>query len=261
LYSDDQWFNVPMKGYRREKSLNFVHEGFGGATIAEFRIAPTGPDADTAMDKLMIEMYGVYARSDVMPTFDETRYYAFSLRLPPEFGAPGPGERFIIWQLWQGSPYSPPVRLEIGPGDVLRLGLRNDETGGKSEPVLGPETDLREIDRDPRQSGVQALERDVWHRIVVGVLPRHAKMAAHGVVKVWLDDLDPKRPLVTIDDTFIGYNPDGWAGTSSSQREADDERPLPRFDTSFGVYRTRQLRTQALFFADVAVTSDFASAK
>lgn len=252
LHSDARWFNLPMKGYRGEKRLTFAREA-SNRTAARFEIAATEPRPGVVvMDKLMVELYGLYGAREAMPTFGNTRYFALSVLVPAEFEPSSTGERFIFWQLWQGSPYSPPVRLELGEGRVLRLGLRDDETGGGSVPRQGEGSDLLDVDADATAAGVQGLEPEVWHRIVIGVLPRHRGMGTRGVVEVWVDEFDPARPRLRVE-AFVGYDPEGWAGYAPNARRPGQRRPLPRFDSSFGIYRSRQARPQALLFSEVTV--------
>lgn len=275
LLSGGQWYGIEKKGWDFEKRISSVE--IAGQRAVELRVnATAGSTAHGGrMDKLMVRLFGRFATRAAEPEFGRPLFYRFDVLLPDDFESPEDDSVLIIWQLWQGSPFGPPVAVSIGPSRQLRLLIRNDETTAMpgAEPILLYES--------------EPLTRAIWHRVVLEINPIHASSpllqgsdgrcrceptgGAPGSVALWLDAEQSPRIREHL---FVGYDPGCFAnyhgafprtdpactnpGPAYRRRASTGEpsagtHPNPVLSPSFGIYRHRQAREHVLFFDNVRV--------
>ena len=88
---------------------------FDGHNSLGFQIDPTPNPQSTGTDKTQLRVSHAGDSSDLV--FDNTRYLGFALNIPSAgFQAPTTTTGVQIAQWWQGSPYGPPLSLDITGG-------------------------------------------------------------------------------------------------------------------------------------------------
>ncbi|MEO1293630.1 MAG: heparin lyase I family protein [Pseudomonadota bacterium] len=187
----------------------------------------------------------------------ERRFVSFSVFVPgPELyvAPPQKAKRSLIYQLWQGSPYSPALAgmLEDGDDEVvnLRFYIRNDRTTGRSACQNGRWSDPSlQI-----HTGPIPLRRNVWHRFTIMTEPRHIGSDRDGLVKVWKVSNRTMKTELVVD----------WRGRYGFDRTVANLRgrkPNHRFQAMLGLYRERQKTQQRIFFDAIYVGKTFQSVR
>jgi len=242
---DGGWFNVARKG---TSSAAFAScEGRVGRGLEV--VVPPSDFSPTGMDKVIIDLLGRYERPRSMLEFGQTHEIRFAFRLALDSELPAPGGRFLLFQLWQGAPFGPPLRVELEPDGTLAVYVLNDVTGSgpcASNPSCAAS--------DSRLTGPISLVRQRpvqlgrWHEVILVVTPRHVAMEHPGRVEVVIDG---DR---TVDDVFVGFEPTGHAGYVGTQRT-----PNPVLEVGLGIYRTQQPRLHRVCFDDLFIMSSSAA--
>lgn len=242
LRSDGAWFNVPLKGDPAPGALTLV-PGVGSGSALAFHLPPTAP-RPRAMEKVMVELYGrLGGGGAAMIPFGEERLISFRIRLPSSFEPPGPDDMLIVWQLWQGSPYGPPLRMEIDSEARPVFFLLNDKTGSHpcaANPRCSPPAPYAGVIELYRGG---PFSRDEWHRVIVAVLPRHLGLG-EGEIQIWIDAVELDRPSYS-GSAALGYDPRGFA--SYPEAEARGFRhPNDALEVALGLYRNAQETDQTV---------------
>lgn len=250
LRSDGAWFNVPLKGDPPPSALARV-PGVGSGSALSFHLGPVEPRPG-AMEKVMVELYGrLGGGGAAMIPFGEERLISFRIRLPSSFEPPGPTDMLIVWQLWQGSPYGPPLRMEIDSQTRPVFLLLNDKTG--SHPCAA---DLH-CSPPPPYAGVielyrgAPLLRDEWHRVTISVLPRHVGMGDDGRVRIWIDQPELEAPAYA-GSAPLGYDPRGFASYPDAEPRGFPH-PNDSLEVSLGLYRSTQVADQVITFDELCL--------
>jgi Polysaccharide lyase len=169
--------------------------------------------------------------------FDEKRYYGFALKLDASMEQPTSACQ--IFQIWQGTPMSPALEVDLMPGGSgntfnFRVWVRNNNT--KANPSAGILV----------YSG--SIQRGSWNTFVLMVIMRSVDEGTNGEAKLWLNGTQ-------MFDWFgnAGYD-DGieYAGVQYTPNDA--------FDTFFGPYRACQQAIVNMYYDNVKNTTTYSEA-
>jgi hypothetical protein len=211
-------------------------EAFQGSHSIGMEIDPTGNITPNGTDKVnhRLSSAGSGSRDSFALDFNQAKYTGFAVKLG-EFDVPS--KSLLLAQWWQGSPYSPPLQLEIIPDSNpsspirYRFLFRNNETGGNPTP-LKPNV-------IPFNSGVDnTLKRGEWHTFIVYTKMRHTGLADDGEVRVWHNGTEVIRWVGK-----IGYDP--------SVALNGKDFPNKTFDVYYGLYREQQNKKHQVFFDEI----------
>jgi hypothetical protein len=216
-HSPSTWFDLP-----------------GGALVYEVRPTfGTLPNGE-ATDKLMHQLYGQPAPG--VPggnflQFDEVRYFGFAMMLSGSYFDPPIGQ-VMVWQVWQGSPFGPPLAAVVVPtgGNALSLKFLVKNEFTSPYPSATPVT-----------LGEFSISRGIWERLVVYVRTPQTP-GGNGRVAVWQaygEDGGAETFVLKFNQVVpFGYDPLNPQGFYS------DRTPMPTpnsvFEVMFGLYRARQ---------------------
>lgn len=181
------------------------------------------------------------------PVFGEKRYTGFAFYLPENY-FDDPFSPVMIWQQWQGSPHTPPVAAFLSTnannGDIeLNISVSNDMTGANPSAIR----------KETLYSPVK-IEKGVWHRFIIMVIPRHSNMSQDGEVRIWKYDDETTNATTQVGRWFgpIGYDPTGTYGGS---------HPNSSFDVTFGIYRDMQHRFHRIVFDSIRSATTYSAAQ
>ncbi|MCI4660369.1 MAG: heparin lyase I family protein [Neomegalonema sp.] len=245
---------------------------FNGSHSLAYEVRDPGATGETcpgATNKLMHQIYGGLHRNPIYPVlvsqdpetnacgprravkctqefqrFGERRFFSFSIFIPPEPYYIAPlleAKRSIIYQLWQGSPFSPAIAGVLESGDEasvhLRFVIRNDATGGASAcSAQGWNDPSIPLHAEPIK-----LQRNVWNRLTIMTLPHHMGESSQGQIKIWkVSQATLKNEPVVDWQGQFGFDP----ATARLRGRA----PMPFFQVMIGIYRERQATRQRLYF-------------
>ncbi len=174
-------------------------------------------------------------------TFGNKRYTGFALKLPSaNFQIPDSGRKLMLAQWWQGSPYGPPVRMEITNATsnvvTFRFWVLNNDTLGNPSSV-------------PIDIGGGTIAFDQWNTFVVMLIPDYT---GSGQIKVWQNgtQIVTWTGKVGYDPSTIPYN-NPPPGTSN---------PNQNFDVFYGPYRDRQNKKHQVFYDEVKFADTYSEA-
>ena len=172
-------------------------------------------------------------------TWGVKRYTGFALKLPSA-NFQIPTDRLMIAQWWQGSPYGPPVRLEI-TNDTTNVVtwkiwvLNNDTLGNPSaQPIV--------------LNGA-TIPFDTWTTFVVMLIPDYT---GNGQIKVW----ENGTQVITWTGK-VGYDP---STIPYKNPPAGTPNPNNAFDVFYGPYRNTQDTKQQMFFDEIKFTDTYSEA-
>ena len=231
-------------------TIPWIAEGglHGGHCLA-IRLDPTsGPGPDHGRDKIN---YRVVSGHDASaPSFSgQTSYFGFAMKLDAKDFTPPPrgSTHYLFAQVWQGSPFGPPVALELVPGTDLAGGgtpprfavsIRNNQTGANPG--------ARTVVVDP-VGPTTVLELDRWYTFVLGV-----KLGFHGDGKL---DLFVNGVGEATYSGNIGYDP------SVTPKTFKTGLPNERLELYFGPYRDRMNASQTFYFDRIRYGTDYESVR
>jgi hypothetical protein len=169
--------------------------------------------------------------------FGDKRYYGFAVKL--DNLTEQPLAACQLFQIWQGTPMSPPIDLSVVPGGSgstinIRLSYRNNTTTANPSAGLTIYTGT--------------IQKGVWNTFELMTILRNTTDTQDGEVTLWLNSTQ-------VVDWFgrAGYaNGIIYAGNSYT--------PNAKFDTFFGPYRDCQLANYKAYYDQVKYALDFASA-
>jgi len=174
-------------------------------------------------------------------TWGVKRYTGFALELrSATFQIPQPGTKLMLAQWWQGSPYGPPVRLEITSATTDAVSfefwvLNNDTLGNPSAtPII---------------IGGGTIPFDAWTTFVVMLIPDYT---GNGQIKVWQNGNQ-----IIYWTGKVGYDP---STIPYKNPPAGTPNPNNSFDVFYGPYRDRQPTQQQVFYDEIRFTDTYLEA-
>ncbi len=211
-------------------------QAWTGASAIGLEIDPSTDPTTPLVDKVNVRISS--GNDSFALTNGVTRYTGFAVMLPSATNDI-PTDRYLFAQWWQGSPYAPPVMLDVIPNTnpiQYHVLIHNTDTLGNPSAV--PIT-------LPVAGG--NLSFDTWHTFVVMITPDY--YGYNGQLQLWEDG----QQLVSWTGK-IGYDP-----STQPYANATSSTPYPNqnMDVFFGPYRNRQNTTQQLFFDDVKFTDTY----
>jgi len=245
-------FHCAIKGYEKERSIKVVNtESFLGKHSICYSIGQTeglGPKVSSGLDvrgngtdKIHHSIIPLERKKKALFSFGNTYCTGFAIKLDETTEVPQKGTQVIVFQIWQGAPFGPPLKMSLfnkNGGIAAGVFVRNDKTGSSpSAPWL------------TAQEGI-ILKKGVWYRLVTKVVLKHQAMKA-GRVEVWMAQGHKPLKKISVWDGHIGYDPAGHGNYANRK----DVKPNPKCVPTFGVYRARQKRKIKLFFDDIRVAS------
>jgi hypothetical protein len=157
-----------------------------------------------------------------------------------------PSVPVIVFQQWQGSPYGPPLSLQLIPGATdfrCQIVIRNNNTGGN------PSAQTINIPAGTCQPGT-------WHTFVIHSRMHYVGESGTGAVQVWHNNMTTPVIDWTGD---VGYDPSqGVKVNGTGDVQGGDPDTL--FTSFYGPYRPNDENTVQSFFANLKFGSNFASA-
>jgi hypothetical protein len=169
------------------------------------------------------------------------RYTGFALELPSaNFQIPEAGRKLMLAQWWQGSPYGPPVRMEITNATTsvvtFRFWVLNNDTLGNPSAV-------------PIDIGGGTIPFDEWNTFVVMLIPDYT---GNGQIKVWQNGT---QIIYWIGK--VGYDPATKPYTGDT---SGISYPNLNFDVFYGPYRDRQNKKHQVFYDEIKFASTYSEA-
>lgn len=249
LDSDGSRFHLAEKGPRQVHRLLQRLDSNGDSALGVMMTPRL--QSDDGMDKLMLDAFGRYGKRSDLLEFGRPATISFAIMLDFEFEAPSAGSRFIVFQLFQGAPYGPPLRMEIDSDLRARFYALDDSTGSNPCAASPDCVDQRSDATGVRELYTSApLVRGEWTSIRIDITPRHQGMGAPGSLAIWVDDIFERPGFVGSE--MIGYDPEGW-GNYPHASVSGNEHPNAALDVSIGIYRSPQPRHQVVYFDDFVI--------
>lgn len=194
---------------------------------------PTVHATDTANDKANIQLHNFPLSQD--------RFTGFAVKLG-HFD--DPDSKIMIAQWWQGTPYGPPLSLQIVPGRGFQceMQVRNNHTGGN------PSAAVIHIP-------VGTCTPGEWHTFIVYARPHYIGQAGTGEVMVWHNDMSTPVADWTGD---VGYDPSKPVGVNGDDSNPQDPAtPNNSWNIYVGPYREHGAlpKYAQTFFANILIGS------
>jgi len=201
-------------------------EHFKGTASIAYQMPHTTVSGSVTNDK---SQHRIFSGSDANAMgFGVKKYFGFAVKL--DNLTEQPTANCQLFQVWQGTPMSPPVELCIVPGGSgstfnIRLAYRNNTTTANPSASIAIYTGT--------------IQKGVWNTFVLMTIMRNTADTQDGELKLWLNSTQ-------VVDWFgrAGYA-DGivYAGNSYT--------PNTKFDTFFGPYRPCQLANLKMYYDQV----------
>jgi len=220
--------------------------GFASNDSFGYEIQPSLANENSTTDK--VDTRVSHADDSDGLGFDAPKYLGFAVNIPQAgFSAPtvastnGTSTGVQIAQWWQGSPYSPPLALDIEPGETdgmvnYALLVHNDTTDGNPSSV-------------PVTIGTGTIPFDQWTTFVVMT---DMDYSGDGQVELWQNG-----NLLVNWTGAVGYNPSTIPYKNPPEGTAD---PNSKFDVFLGPYRPVQDTQQEEFWDEARWADDYADA-
>ena len=214
--------------------------GYTSNDAFTYEIDPSPVVSATTVEKVDTRIS--YGDDATALSFDSVKYLGFALNIPSaNFGAVvGDGDSGVqIAQWWQGSPYSPPLALDLtGESNgkaTFELIAHNDATGGNPSSV-------------PVMILQGTIPFDTWNTFEVET---YMDYNGSGEVALW------ENGTKLVDWTgAVGYNP----STIPYNPPTGQPNPNQKFDVFFGPYRPTQSTEQIENFDDLRWANTLADA-
>lgn len=242
-------YPVVLKGAPRTIPM-IVEDGNGGRALRIELNSTSGPGPDNGRDKINYTV--IKGSNPNAPGFDgDIVFFAFAVKLDAnEFMTPTTGISYVLAQWWQGTPFGPPLSLQILPASDAKANpkiafvIRNQQTGGNPH--------AKTVELLPKYT--TELERGKWYKFVV-----ETKFSFSGKAElaVWINNDNQEEISWT---GSMGYNPSsnaqalGYSGGTTG-------KPNARLQLYFGPYRDRMNSTQVFYFDDISYGSSRPSAQ
>ncbi len=199
---------------------------YRGCNSIAYAMPPTTVSGSITNDK---SQHRIFSGSDANAlAFGVKKYFGFAIK--PNNAMPQPTSTVQIFQVWQGTPMSPPVELRLMPGGSgatfnYELRIRNNNT--TANPSAGVSV----------YSGT--ISRGQWNTFVIMTIMRNTADSQDGQIKLWQNGT-----LMIQWNGRAGYA-DGivYAGTAYT--------PNAKFDAFFGPYRPCQNVSLLLYYDEI----------
>lgn len=210
-------------------------EFYKGATSIVYQMPHTTVSGSVTNDKSQHRIFS--GSEDLAMAFNDKRYYGFAVKL--DSSTEQPTAACQLFQIWQGTPMSPPVELSLIPGGTgntfnFKLSIRNNTTTANPSAAV------------TIYSGT--IQKGTWNTFVVMAIMRNTDDTQDGELKLWLN-------ATQVVDWFgrVGYaNGIVYAGNSYT--------PNAKFDTFFGPYRPCQLANIKMYYDQVRYATTYSAA-
>lgn len=234
LTSNSYVYNFITKG-TYSKPLITTSEHFKGNKSIVYQMPHTTVVGSETNDKSQHRLFG--GSDAIAMGFNEKKYYGFAVKL--DNLTEQPTAPCQLFQVWQGTPMSPPVDLSIAPGGsgntfVIKLFIRNNSTTANPSAATTIYTG--------------SIQKGEWNTFVLMTIMRNTTDTANGEIKLWQNGVE-------VIDWFgrVGYA-DGiiYAGNSYT--------PNAKFDTFFGPYRACQKANIKMYYDQIRYATTYAAA-
>jgi len=210
-------------------------EFYKGATSIVYQMPHTTASGSVTNDK---SQHRIFSGSESLAMgFDDKRYYGFAVKL--DALTEQPTAACQLFQIWQGTPMSPPVELSLIPGGTgntfnFKLCIRNNTT------TANPSADVTIY------SGT--IQKGAWNTFVLMAIMCNTTDPQNGELKLWLNGTQ-------VLDWF------GRAGYADGIIYAGNPyTPNTNFDTFFGPYRPCQLANIKMYYDQVRYATTYSAA-
>jgi len=219
--------------------------GFSSNDAFGYELQPSLANENSSTDK--VDTRVSHADDSSGLGFDAPKYLGFAVNIPQAGFSPptvastgGTSTGVQIAQWWQGSPYSPPLALDIEPGETngmvnYSLLVHNDTTGGNPSSV-------------PVIIGSGTIAFDTWNTFVVMT---DMDYNGAGQVELWQNGT-----LLMNWTGAVGYNP----STIPYNPPTGLSNPNQKFDVFLGPYRPTQDTQQEEFFDEARWANTYSDA-
>ncbi len=249
LRSGDNMFSSHVKGCAGEKEVwispsndyNYYSKSEKGSAIA-LRFYPTLRKAGIGTDKMMWNIRDKRNGGNVK--IGDTVYTAFAFKVPKNFSAPLHNKNFMIFQVWQGSPFHPPISIHVNG-----TGVGNPKKQALSLKLLQVTMDG---DKDSAQILLSTpLQRGQWIELIVGV----RFDTRNGSVNVYKREGDHFEPLFEKSGLQTAFE------REQAFKIRDDQIYYPNKAAAvlLGLYRMRQPTKHVVLFDEIRVGDTFES--
>lgn len=214
-----------------------VPGGVAGGGALRIELDPTsGLGPDNGRDKINYTV--IKGSAPNAPTFDgRAVYFSFSIRLDPNhFEAPTTGRGYVIAQWWQGTPFSPPLSLQLDLSDDpaksphLVFSIKNEDTGAN------PSAQAIQVPLTANAS----MDRGKWYSFVVET---RFDYRGNGSFRAWVNGADAASWTGK-----LGYDPSTTAEDLGFKTGKTNARPNRNIELYIGPYRDRMDSTQVFEF-------------
>lgn len=220
----------------------------GSKRAIVYEINPTEKRGGT--EKIMHKLFSRSLDNNIR--FGEERYIGFtfnipsrhwSLLTPQEQAEIGGMKGSLIFQLWQGTPYTPPfaafIRQNESGETVLRVEVRGEDTYNSVKKVVAHEFPIK---------------FDVCNEIIMRVIPEYD--SDDGILEMYLYD----RADGVFYEEFKwtgkwGFDPENPQGLFSNR----NARPNEQMQFIYGIYRRQQDTQQRIVFDEIRTGSSLSS--
>lgn len=213
-------------------------EKYRGCTSIKYEMPRTTkgiPTVGVTNDKSQHRIFG--GSESLALDFGQVRYFGFAVKIDPSMDQPT--DACQMFQIWQGSPMSPPLSFDVAPGGSgstynIWIHVRNNTTKANPSAGLYPYTG--------------SIQSGVWYTFVLMVVMRKADDTQDGEIILWQNG----NQLVHWYGR-VGYGANIEYGGTIYQ-------PNAKFDAFFGPYRGCQQSTVKMYFDEVRYAADYTGA-
>jgi len=210
----------------------------------QINASPQNPDGSYPSSTDKIDNDIVSGDSNHALTFDSAKYLGFAVKIPSAgFSAPAASPTSTgvqIAQWWQGSPYSPPLALDMeGESNGMvtyALIVHNDATYGNPSSI-------------PVTLATGSIAFNSWNTFVVKT---YMDYSGSGNIELWQNG-----NLIVNWTGAVGYDPSTIPYNNPPEGTAN---PNSQFDVYVGPYRPSQETEQSEVFDDIRWANDFSDA-
>lgn len=260
LEDDNQVFAPALKGPspadqpNRFRNATLSDDGFPSAPSIRYELTPCESECNDPSSAIYMQKVNHhFLYRDNLPSglaFGERRYIGFAFKYEGEL----PHREIIVFQLWQGSPFSPPFAAVLNQQDHklhLKFEVRNQDTG--SNPSATP----LEIGR------ISDFKPGSWYQFVLNVFPENDSMSHRpGNTTLELAAQGPGAPEFS--KVFSYHGKFGYSAGDSCHYSGHcnmAEKPNSTLDFKMGLYRHSDSTLAIARFDTVRLASTFEAAR